>query len=72
MVQQAYKPVGKSDHNAVLFVPTAPVVNVKCAATPMAYVYRSYDPNGKTLLVYDLKNFNWAEFYIYIYIYIYI
>ena len=37
-------PVGNSDHNAVLFVPTSPVVNVNCAATPMAYLYRSYDP----------------------------
>ena len=46
-------PVGNSDHNAVLFVPTSPV----------AYLYRSYDSNGKTLLGHDLKNFNWAELY---------
>lgn len=56
-------PVGKSDHNAVLLVPNSPVVNVKGAATPMPYVYRSYDSNGKTLLAHDLKNFNWTELY---------
>ena len=44
--------VGKSDHNAVLLVPNSPVVNVKGAATPMPYVYRSYDSNGKTLLAH--------------------
>ena len=51
-------PLGKSDHNILLFRPSQG--NAAISGTDQLITLRSKDPNGKALFAHALQNFDWS------------